>query len=641
MSLAVVLLQILACLGAGALLLRALGLMDVLPVRERPLWAFTLGFGLLGWLVFPLALAGLVGTGPLLLLEGAMALGSVLFWPDLRRIARPKPSQWGWAEWGLAGVALAAVVFDSAEALAPPLDADTLAYHFARPLEIVRTGRIEFVPRAGDGAGAYLAHMPYVASLALGGEQALTLWCMTSGWAGPLFLYVVARRWLAPHWSAALALILATTPAWIYGAGSGQVEARLALYAFGGLLAAAEARRTGVLPFALLAGLMAGFYGGSKYLGLFFVVAAGLVVVWQRRPWRLALAFAAAALLAGFQWYAWNYVESGDPVFPGLFRLLGVRDPDFWNADIDAFLHATTLAGERPGSPAIFWLFLYPFAAGAGLGNTIWEAGRTGLGPFALLVLPFVFGGLWMFRDRLRTSPLFGIALGILFFYVLWFLIGPSQRIRHLLPLWPAFLLCVAVTAERWSAAVGQIRFLASAVIIALALQIAGQTLFTLPYLRYATSGEDRAAFLVRRVIAYSVVPWLNAHLAAGDRVLTMERQLNYYLEKPAFYLLAGTRARPDLRDQSRDVRRQWTDLRHLGITHVLLIPGLGEPSPGSSLWRLGRELVAAGCAEVAVTIPARLFLSRTLPSFGAHEVPADVLKLRPARCDPERLPRE
>ncbi len=639
MSAAAVLLQLFACLGAGAVVLRGVELLDDLPVRERLPWAFAVGLGVLGWLVFPLALGGWATPPMLTVLETGLALGCILLKFEARglatTLARSRPSGWGAT---LAAVAILVALFDLAEALAPPLDADSLAYHFARVRDIAATGRIAFVPLAVDGVGAFLVQMTYLPPFALGGEKALTLWVMASGWAGPLFLYAVARRWLTPLWSLALALILATTPAWTYGAGSGQVEARLALFAFAGLIAGAEARVRGDLRYAALAGLMAGFYAAGKFLGLFFVVAVGLVVILRRDFWRPALVFSAAALLAGFQWYLWNHVEAGDPVFPGLFPWLGVRDPNFWNADMDAFFRATMRAAEQPGK--IPWLFAYPFAASIGLGFPIWEAGRTGLGPFALLAAPFILGGLWTFRARLSQSPLAGVALGVLFFYVLWFVVGAGQRIRHLLPLWPAALLCLAVVAERWSAMIGRDRILAAAVATALAMQVAGATLFALPSVRHALSDEDRSSFLARRLISHAVVPWINAHLTASDRLLTMERPLNYYLEKPYLYAMPNRLAYPDLRDSARDVRRQWTELRQSGITHVLLLPGLSVPSPDSAVWRLGRELVRAGCAEIAVSLPVRQFLSRTLAAHGARDVPADILKLRPDRCDPERLPR-
>jgi hypothetical protein len=637
MSVISVLLQLLACLGAGAIGLRALGLHDGVPARERPLWAFALGLGVLGWLVFPLVFVEWASLVSFLLIELALAAGCLGLWRDLRERVWPRPGQWTWSAWTLASVALVAVAFDLAEALAPPLDADSLAYHFILARDIARAGRIEFIPRAIDGAGAFLLQMTYVPPLALGGERGLTLWTMASGWAAPLFLYAVARRWLEARWSAAAALLLATVPAWLYGAGSGQVEPRLALFAFAGLLAAAEARRTGSLRHAALAGLMAGFYAGGKFSGLFFVAAAGSVVVWRNAPWRPALVFAAAVAGAGFQWYAWNYVMSGDPVFPGLFAVLGVRDPALWNEALEAAFRES-LTAERPAGPGWVLLFTYPFAASLGLGPPIWDAGRTGLGPYGLLVLPFALAGLWRFRDRACASPLFGVALGVLIFYVLWILAGPSQRVRHFIPLFPAFLLCAMVAAARFAAPrYGSL--LAAAVATSLAVHLGAGVLFALPYLRFQVSGETRESFLERHLIGYAAAKWVNAHLAPSDRILITERHLNYHLDPPAFYVRPSSQAQVDLRPGNRDMRGQWTTLRRRNITHVLLVPGLSSGHSSSGLFRLARALVDSGCAEVAATIPVRDFVSRTLPAWRATTVPADVLRLWPDRCNPERLP--
>ena len=58
-SLGVVLLQVLSCLGLGASLLRALGVSAEMRGDELLAWGFALGFGLLGWILFFVGVAGL------------------------------------------------------------------------------------------------------------------------------------------------------------------------------------------------------------------------------------------------------------------------------------------------------------------------------------------------------------------------------------------------------------------------------------------------------------------------------------------------------------------------------------------------------------------------------------------------------
>ena len=49
-------LETMACLGFGALMLRAVGVAGGLSAAERMTWAFALGFGAVGWAVFFLGL---------------------------------------------------------------------------------------------------------------------------------------------------------------------------------------------------------------------------------------------------------------------------------------------------------------------------------------------------------------------------------------------------------------------------------------------------------------------------------------------------------------------------------------------------------------------------------------------------------
>ena len=203
------------------------------------------------------------------------------------------------------------------------------------------------MPRALDGAVPLLVQMTYVPALGLGGERALTLWTFVSGWGLAALFYTVCRRHLDITWSLAAVLVLVTTPAVVFGAGSGQVEARLAMFAAVAAIATASALGTGRLRYAALAGLAAGFFMGGKYTGLFFVAATGVVLL-ARRGWLIRGAvFAGAALVAGGQWYGWNWYNTGDPVFPLLFGWLDYGDNGYWDADHAALLKQAFLEKSK------------------------------------------------------------------------------------------------------------------------------------------------------------------------------------------------------------------------------------------------------------------------------------------------------
>ena len=57
-ALAVVLLETLCCLGLGAAVLRMLRIDGDLQAGEHWALSFAIGFGVLGWLVFPVGVSG-------------------------------------------------------------------------------------------------------------------------------------------------------------------------------------------------------------------------------------------------------------------------------------------------------------------------------------------------------------------------------------------------------------------------------------------------------------------------------------------------------------------------------------------------------------------------------------------------------
>jgi hypothetical protein len=627
----VVILEVLACLGLGVVMLRTLGVLREFDRGEAAAWAFALGLGGLGWLLFFL---GAVGGFSDPWLAGLLVLCSLGLWSfrgipagegDARRFGI-----WGWL---LIAVLLVALGFDFLEGLSPPADADTMAYHFDLPKRFLMEGRLFFVPRAMDGAIPMLVHMTYVPALGLGGEKALTLWAMVSGWGASALLYVLARRWLDQRWSLTVALVYLTLPAVIYGGGTGQVEVRNALFAMVGAVAVAEARRTGELRYAMLAGIGAGLFMAGKLTGLQFVLACGLVLIVQRRWFVQGAVFGLAALAAGGQWYGWNWWHSGDPLFPVLYGLVDYKIPGSWDAEHQAELWRFIREEERAVPNNFAWMIAYPFVATLA-GKPVFESGRTGLGPFVLIVLPFVLAGIWRFRARLRNSPLTTVAAVMVVFYVVWFLAGSSQRIRHLVPVFPLVLLCGTVAAERWATARDSLHPLAAAMALVLGMQAGGHLVFSVKFARHVFSGESRDAFLTHNLNGFESVRWINAHLTRNDRLFLYLRWLNFHIDVPIHYGHTTQDATIDISDRAADPHRFLDQLRAQGITH-LLMPDSDSSGPARGL-HLWKEALTSGCLTEVATTTATAVGSRTLgsdspPSTSTHHI----LKIAGRDCSP------
>ena len=625
-ALGTVLLLFAACLGAGAAVLACVRVLGDFDRGEAVAWSFAAGFGVIGWLVFFTAALGHIGWGEMLALCLAASAGMIL----LRRAApgsRPtvRLREAGWIGRTLLCAIAVALVFDVLEGVSPPADADSLTYHFALPKQFLAAGRLEFVPRAAEGLTPLLPQMTYLLALGLGGEIGLTLWTMVSGWMVSALLFVICRRHLGLNWSLAAALLFLTTPAVLYGGGTGQVEARLALFALAGAFAVGDAVRTGRMGYAVLAGLMAGFYAGGKYFGLLFAAACAVPLL-ARRGWlRRTVVYGLAVLVAGSQWYGWNLYHTGDPIFPGLYAFLDIPDSAFWDQEHNAYFWNVFVPGERRGGVPVnpFWFLAYPFKATLDPA-AVFESARTGFGPYGLLVLPFAVAGVWRFRRRLVSSPLAAPAAITLVFYTLWFFSGASQHIRHLLPVYTVLIVCLTVAASRWAEAHTLVRPLAAAVGLAILVQLGGHGVVALNYARYVLTDESREDFLRRNVSRFAPVPWINANLTQNDRILLVYTPLVYLLEVPNYSAHVMTQILVDHTPRARDPKRFLAQLKALGITHLLLVHKV-SPETGTiidtgdedlRLWTFAETLRRAGCLTIVKTFETRSIGSRTLAAF-------------------------
>lgn len=626
------------CVGYGGLVLSAGGARGHLTgPLEWFAFSFAAGLGVFGWLLFFPGIAGnyepVVFWGLAAIGVGLISLNGRHFRPNVRR---PEISMAGV---GLLLVLAAALAVDLLEGISPPADADSLAYHFALPKQFLETGRIEFVARAVSGAIPLLVHMAYGAALGTGGELALTLWTMLTGWATCLLFYVIVRRHLPRDWAAAAAIGLLTTPAVLYGAGSGQVEIRGAAFALASATFIAAGHRASSFKLLALAGLCAGFFLATKYYGLIFVGAGGLVLLCTRDGLRRSLVFGTAAFIAGFQWYLWNWIHTGDPLFPMLTDFFQFPDSAVWTRDFGRYFADLMARGELPLERSLYNWLLYPVLSTFGIAERL-EGGRTGFGILVFILLPLAIAG-FATRERARADIVVPLLLALIFFTV-WFFSGTAQRTRHLLPIYPLVLVALFPVAVLQARAAALTPPLAAGVAAVLVLQIAGQGLVGFNYAGYVFGGEPRAQFLMRNVPGANTAEWVNRALPPDAKVAFFNRQLAYLIERPSFMLHPHIQAVVDARPDSGDERKFIAQAKRQGITHFLLpevhetaAPGAAVPAPFFAM--IGR-LVASGCLRPMEAFESRAITSRTLHRFADTATTARyaAFVLAADRCPPE-----
>lgn len=627
-ALIITIVQMLAAVGYGA---RLMLFLRVPLTSNYILWlalSFAMGFGFMGWVMLPLALTIGLGNVSLAVVLGIGVTSLLSTFPLSNLNVERKP-------FNLLQVVLMAGLaiifgFDLLEALAPPSDADSLAYHFAVPKLFLDAGKAVFIPRAVDGATPLLVQMTYLPVLHFGGEQGLNLWAMLSGWAVIAMLYVLCREYLDRSWSLVVAVLFASIPAVVYGAGSGQVEVRIALFVMLCAWAAVQFHKTNRYAYLILAAIAAGFFGGAKVTGLIFM-ASVLVVLLVRKSWlKTGLIFSIIAAVIAAPWYLWTFVHTGDPLFPILYPILGVSNPLYWDQAHHDLFNLAFRSGETPlpvnplsllAFPVIGTLFPYPSM----------EAGRTGFGPIIILLMPCALALVWLGIQKRTLNGVGLYGLIALVFFVIWFLSGAPQRVRHLLPILPLILLCLVYSAV-WAAKAWRISSVVSVSMAAvIIMQLGGMGLFGWQFFKVATGKITRTDFLQNTVSLYQPISWVNENLSPADKLMTPIRQHLFYLDMPYFFAHAYTQAEVDISPEfsSEDLV---PSLHRLGITHVLAYQEIidGEWAYGPKY----QELIDAGCLSALHSGESSVIRSRTLGGVSEQQ-PYTVFQFDKKVCPP------
>ena len=129
-----------AALGSGSFLMRALKLHNEMFCAQFIVFSFTIGIGIIGWTLF---FPGIFGQYNIAIISVILLIFSsgvfVIFrneWP------KPASKNTPLFEYFLYFVLAVIIFLDVAEALSPPADADTMAYHFETPRQYLLKERI-------------------------------------------------------------------------------------------------------------------------------------------------------------------------------------------------------------------------------------------------------------------------------------------------------------------------------------------------------------------------------------------------------------------------------------------------------------------------------------------------------------------
>ncbi len=427
-------LALMAAFGVGGL-----GIVRRFLWGERPsedaLRAFLVAVGLAVLLGTALGLTGSFRPVPAGIAAGVVAvLGIVLLVRSPRPYHAPAPPLTPAARAVLClglGTVLAHVVLLWP---GPTLLTDALTYHLTFPARWLQEGRIVRVPAAFH-AGAH-AYFPV-------NQEVLSVW-----WMLPFHSEVFARFIQVPFLlAAALAVYVLTTARGLSRDAGAALAGAFLLFRpflgqavggpyndvtlvalFLGALHACDGVRDDRSRGGWVFGIALGLFLGTKFVAVVFALPLIAAFLLARPGWRTPVVAIVPAVLLGGTWYAWNWMQTGDPVYPGDLAIGGV-----------------TLA-EGLYAPGVFEKHRTMEA---------FLAMVTGANPFSLTpVLAGALGVLWLL-SHLRRKGSFTASTTPVLLVLLYVLLVPLEDSRYLMPAFAALAVSAGAAATllgtRWS----------------------------------------------------------------------------------------------------------------------------------------------------------------------------------------------
>jgi hypothetical protein len=381
-------------------------------------------------------------------------------------------------------------------ALYPPLGFDETMYHLPYARAFAASGAAPFLPMLRFPIFPQLAEMLNAAVLAVTADDVATHLVGWLAFAASVGLaWICAREESSPAAGWVAAATLVGSPNAMYLAASGYVEPMLGLFGVGALYAA---RRQGV-AWALIAGLLAGSAGGVKYLGLFFLPAAALLLLPR---WRDVAIFAIAATVALLPSYGRIVAYTGNPLFPFHPEWFGVASTP-WNQP--SYLGAEGLERWRLASTLLWDMTFRRQLVG----------GEPFLSPAFVFGVPFMLIGAWRLP---RLRPLLLIAFAYL-------LAMPAIATHYFIGIAPLFGVLIGVSLAL---------LLSARVVAAIAVMLAlggeayaGYRLVKLGLPPTTLAGRDQV--LARERPLYPAIAWLNRTAGPAVIYVVNAEQMVYY----------------------------------------------------------------------------------------------------------------
>lgn len=310
---------------------------------EFLLFSYAIGLGLITFIIFLFGITGILYHWTIYVFLILLSLISIpMFYRGARQVRYNalksiNIKKYSFISWLLMVIIGVYAGLNLVEALAPPLDNDSLVYHLANPKRFLEYHRLMYtqIPGVDVRIGPVINQvfeLLYVIPLSFHDDIfAKILQYGTALFAG-LAIYALSARFFSKLAGLFAMAIFLIQPFVIKQIATPKIDMAIVLYAILSMYAFLEWYDSKESKWIILCGILSGFYMACKLSGLFLIIILSVLIVYRsfrdnRSGFKASLfelrKFLISVVIVQAPWLLRSLILTGDPIYPFIKRFLG------------------------------------------------------------------------------------------------------------------------------------------------------------------------------------------------------------------------------------------------------------------------------------------------------------------------------
>jgi hypothetical protein len=375
-----------------------------------------------------------------------------------------------------------------------------------------------------------------------------------------IVIYTFCTRYYSKKIGIWSSLVWLSVPLVIYVSATAYIDTAQGLFVIISIYALINWMNNNKKEWLIISAISLGFLCGIKYTGLFFVLFCGLVVLLKcvkQKYYMGIIWFSVLVTVTALPWYLYNYVYTGNPLFPFYQNIFGYYD---WSKE--EFNSYNNAVNNNYGmGKGIKELLLLPWNLIFNYNNFFAEAEITII---YLVGLPFFI--VVAFKDKISRILL----LLTISYMMFWF--SSSQVYRYIIPILPVFSIGIIVSMNKYLfSRQNSLRFL---LLLSILIATPGW-LFTLNQIvnkgKIPVTKNEIQYYYAQHVYAYPAIDWLNKEKGRDYKLYSLYAEnLFYYADGYILGEWQGHGRYSNIVSKLNDSKALFSELKKMGIGYFL-----------------------------------------------------------------------